>query len=339
MDFRPVFKIKYPDGTKGGECAVFAEQLVIPPTPNKLLGNDLLQKQNNVKNYGIPITLLNQAFRLGDIVIFNIGQFGHVGVIAYIDWINKVFYCAESNFNLDGRIHYARAVSFTDTSICGILRGGVFKFTPPRVQYPLHPKVAVIFNNQQPWPTMISELAKVQDWFFKNSGGKIQLQIDNPYPATTFQNIPTKAVGGGMGLITEIIDEDWYKQNIVSQIPGHDIYVFVVRPEDFKGQVYNNNNLTEIGYSYEPHFPIKTFVVLDQNSDYAPFYNDPDLQGLAKFVCHEICHGLYGIALGYNFASGSDFTHNHWFGLNNNPTNPAACFNNLNTDLIGWIIQ
>lgn len=338
MDFRPIFLKKYAEGSNGGECAAFAENFVVPPTPNKLLGNSLMEKQNNVQNHGIPIFLLNQAFRLGDMVVFNIGSNGHVGIIAYIDWHNKVFYLAESNYHLDGRVHYTRSVSFTDPLITGILRGS-FKFTPPAVQYPLHPKVAIIFNNQQPWPSMISELAKVQDWFFKITNGRVQLTIDNPYPTTNFQNIPTKAAGSAMGLITEVIDEQWYEQNIIPQAPGHDIYIFVMRPEDFKGQVYNSNNLIEVGYSYEPHFPIKTFVVLDENSDYSPFYGDPDLQGLAKFICHEIAHGLYGIALGYNFSSGSDFTHNHFFGLNGYPVNPNGIAADLNLDLIGWIIE
>lgn len=338
MDFRPTFLKKYVEGHFGGECAIFAENLVVPPTPNKLLGNSLMEKQNNLKNYGIPSLLLNQAFRLGDMVIFNIGIHGHVGIIAYIDWVHKVFYPAESNYHLDGLVHYTRAVSFSDSSIAGVLRGS-FKFTPPAVQYPLHPKMAIIFNNQQPWQSMISELAKVQDWFFKITGGRLQLTIDNPYPTTNFQNIPTRAAGGGMGLITEVIEESWYEQNVIAQAPGHDIYIFILRPEDFKGQVYNSDNLIEIGYSYEPHFPIKTFVVLDQNSDYAPFYDDPDLQGLAKFICHEIVHGLYGIATGYNLPSGSDFTHNHFFGLNGYATNPNDIVADLNLDLIGWVTQ
>lgn len=338
MDLRPIFKKKFPEGAVFGQCAAFAEQLVRPPTPNGLLGNSLMEKQNNVRNYGIRADLLNQAFRIGDIVVFNIGADGHVGVVSFIDWRDRLLYMAESNFNLDGRVHYGRAVSFSDVSICGVLRGG-FRFLPPAVSYPLQIRVAVVFNNQQPWQSIIGEFAKVQDWFFKASGGRIQLIIDNPYPVTSLQNVPTRAAGNGMGLITEIVDPDWYDQNILPAAPGHDLYVLVLRPADFKGQVYNSSNLTEIGYGYEPHFPLKTFVVLDQNSDYAPFYADPDLQGLSKFICHEICHVLYGIALDYRFAPGSDFTHNHWFGLNGNPVDPGACLPDLNTDLIGWIIQ
>ena len=216
---------------------------------------------------------------------------------------------------------------------------GTPKFVIPKVTYPLQPKVALIFNNQNPWTSLLSSMAKISDWFYKNSGGKLEVNISNPYPVTNFNNIPTFAQGSGMGAITQVIDENWYRQNILPLAPNHDIYIFVLRPEDYPGQVYNQNNLVEYGYSYEPHYPLKTFIVAEENTEYPPDYPDPDLEGFAKFAVHEILHGLYGIAINDSLTQGTDLTHTHLYGLNNNPVEPAACFNDLDIDYLNQKIN
>lgn len=335
MTIQPILKKIYPEGSTGGECGTFAEKLITIPN----VGNTLISKTQDVKNNGIPIGLLNQAFRLGDVLILNVGTLdGHVAVINTIDFIQGLLTLTESNYHLDQRVHHTRQISITDPGIVGILRGAP-KFTFPAVAYPLKPKVAIIMNNQPMWQSLLKSMGQIQDWFFKNSAGKIQLEITNPIFEASLQNIPTVASGGGMGLITQIIDENYYKKNIMPLAPGHDIYIFVIRPEDFKGQVYNANGILEVGYSYEPHYPIKTFIALDENTNYPPDYPDPDLQGFAKFAVHEIAHGLYGICLNDKLPSGSDLTHTHFYGLNNNPVNPPAIFNDFNLDLLNQKIN
>lgn len=348
MTLQPTLKKLYPEGSIGGQCAVFAEKLITIPN----VGDTLILKRQAVQNNGIPIGLLNQAFRLGDVLILDVGtKDGHVAVINTIDFLKGLLTLTESNYHLDKKVHHTRQISLSDQGIVGILRG-IPKFAFPAVNYPLQLKVALIFNNQTIWNSVLNRMAEIQDWFWKNSGQKIELMIHNPFFTSQFTDIPTKAQGSGLGAITQVIDEQFYEQDIMSVAPGFDIYIFVMRPEDFKGQVYNQNGVLEVGYSYEPHFPIKTFVVMDENTDYPPDYSDPDLQGLSKFVCHEISHGLYGVCLDqknphvlpngntiHGYGNGTDLTHQHFYGLNGYPQNPVDIFGDFDLSVLAQKIN
>ena len=340
MIIQPILKKLYPEGSVQGQCGVFAHRVI----SFVLVGNTLAQKTQAVENYGVRADLLNQAFRLGDVLILDVKTVdGHVAIINTIDFVKGILTLTESNYNLDQKVHHTRQISITDPAIVGIMRGKPL-FPWPTIKYPLNPKVAVIFNNlgvspnPQPWANQNQYLNQIRDWFFKNSGGKIQMEIAPLY--SFIENIPTVASGGGMGsAMTEIIDEAWYEKYISGVYYGHDIYIFVMRPQDFAGQVYNQNGVMEYGYSYEPHYPIKTFVACDGNTDYPPDYADPDLQGFAKFAVHEICHGLYGVCLSDKFGSGTDLTHNHLYGENNTPINPADVFGDWDLDYLAQKIN
>ncbi len=326
ISLKPIIEKLFPENYKGGECGVFAHKLVQFP----IIGDTLASKTAAVRNLGVPAELLGKAFRGGDVVITNESQQnGHVAVINNIDYIAQCFQVTESNFHLDGRVHHTRIISFDSPHIVGVIRGPAL-FPLPTTTYPIEIQVRILMNNQPLWNSLLRRMAELQEWYDVNSGGKIQLTID--YKDVSLSGWPTGMTGSGIGAaLTEVIDENWYRKNVLTLVPDADIVAFVMKKSDFAGAV-DKPNTFEIGYSYEPHFPIKTFMAMDENDNYFPNWY-PGLQGLSTILAHEISHGLYGLCVSSKYPSGTDLTHTH-FGITGLPPQPEKIFEDFDYDVL-----
>jgi len=121
-DYSSLFSVQYPDGSTGGQCAVFAEQVCTFDTPKNLLGNSLKDKQATVNKYGITANeWRSEGAQVGDGIIFNLGQNGHVSVVTGVNSDGTVN-VIDSNYGLDGKVQN-RVVNTNDKSIYGVVRG------------------------------------------------------------------------------------------------------------------------------------------------------------------------------------------------------------------------
>jgi hypothetical protein len=109
---------KYPDGTDGGQCGTFAHKIAnFPP-----VGNQLSEKQAVVNKSGISADIWRQqGARPGDVLIYNIGQYGHVSVVVGKTGDGKLI-VKDSNFGMNEKVQ-TRTVSMSDAKIYGVLRG------------------------------------------------------------------------------------------------------------------------------------------------------------------------------------------------------------------------
>lgn len=123
----PTLSKAYPQGSIGpddghgnylGQCAEFADHCV--NIPGGSIGVGLQDKINTVNSIGIPASKLNGDIRVGDVVVWNIGEFGHVS-IDNTDAGNN-FQNSESNYLLPLRVDHTRITSKTDSRIIGVIR-------------------------------------------------------------------------------------------------------------------------------------------------------------------------------------------------------------------------
>ncbi len=319
MDIHDILSKLYPEGSTGGQCFDFLHKLATFAP----VGDTLPEKLKAIQNFGLTMALFNGNFRLGDIVLTNESiSTGHGFMVNKT--IGPNLQVSESNYHLDGKIHHTRLIAANSPHILGVIRPTVFTFPFPAVEYPIQITCKILMNNQPPWnQSLLRRMAELQDWFYQNSGQKIELIVD--YKDVNVTGWPLVASGGSIGgALVDIIEENWFNQNILPLSQGANVTFFVIRKQDWQGHVYNQNGVSEIGYCYEPHYPIKSFIIADENDDYPPVI--AGLWGLSKIAAHELSHGLYGIAQGGNLPPQSDLTHNHFFGINGSPQNFADIF-------------
>lgn len=118
MDLQNQLESLYPQGSKGGQCVYFLHKLVDFPNT----GNYLKQKIATVNTYGIPVSKLNDDFRVGDIIITNESPvYGHGALINSI--LGNDLGLTESNYRLDEKVHHTRRLSRYSKAIIGVIRG------------------------------------------------------------------------------------------------------------------------------------------------------------------------------------------------------------------------
>ena len=227
MNLLPTFSHYYPDGYVGGQCGDFAHNLVdFPP-----VGDTVQSKRTTVQKYG---TLMPCTISIGDVVIFDIGQYGHVAVVN--DIIGSMLQLTESNWNLDQLVHHNRQVPNDLSTIIGIIKG------PLKVQIiPMNIKLRLLDNREDRslQSLEIADMIKTaSDW----SQGVLQLEID---PINTLlKNIPYKDIGDAQhdaenpnGLEIVMIDPTWYEQVVGLLGGGFDVCSLIVADQDWKGSV------------------------------------------------------------------------------------------------------
>lgn len=115
-----------PDGTVGGHCGVFAQNIVkLPDGSNWRVGDYIEQKKQSIENYrkaGLAFKPGEDAPKVGNTIIMDPGHaYGHVAVINNIDkdgWATLT----ESNANWDKRVTNTRRVRLDNPSIVGFIR-------------------------------------------------------------------------------------------------------------------------------------------------------------------------------------------------------------------------
>ena len=312
----------YPDGSIQGQCGVFCHRLMDFP----LVGDTLASKIAAVKKYGYTASQLLGGYDAGDIVITKENQLnGHVAFVNNI--VGDNLQLTESNFHEDLKVHHTRLINKNSPELVGCIRGKLL-FLPPdgekkNLSFPIQLKVLILQNNQPFWNSLLKHMANLQNWFWFNSQGKIQLIID--YRQTTLKGWNTVFTGPVIGgLNVEVIDPNWFDKNVLPAAPLADIVIFNMPRKDWKGSVFDHPESIELGYTYEPSYPVKIMTVSDEFDDYPPYY--PTLGAFAKVMAHEIAHGLYGIAAGSNVVPGGDYCHNHFYGQNGYPIKPEDIF-------------
>lgn len=313
-ELKTTFSHYYPENSIGGECAAFAEKLEqFGP-----VGNTLASKTAYVKKHGILFKDLGGHFEIGDVVILDAGTpQGHVFIVNDIP--APRLQATESNWNLDHRVHHTRIVPVSN-KIVGVLRGCPLKVViiNPPVMFPIQIPITLLMNNQLPWQSLIHQMAMLQDFYWTNSEKKIELIID--YKDTHLSGWPTVFTGTGTGLVTEIIEPNYFK-NTIMPLVAH-TGVFVMRKSDFNGGVFNGTGY-ETGFSYfGAGYGFRgAFVAMDEQDDYQPVISG--LTGLSKIIAHELSHQFYKLGVNttspcggrnYTLPEGTDLTHAHYYG-------------------------
>lgn len=115
-----------PEGTVGGHCGVYAQNVVkLPKGKNWVVGDSIEQKIKSVQAYrekGLAFLPEEDTPRVGNALIMDMGtKWGHVAVVNNIDE-NGVMTITESNWNWDKRVTHTRKMMYDDPRIVGYLR-------------------------------------------------------------------------------------------------------------------------------------------------------------------------------------------------------------------------
>lgn len=118
--FSEVVKEKFPTGSEGGQCGVFAHKLVTFPN----VGDLKEEKQASVRKFGmLKDDWLKDGPKVGDVIITNEDPtYGHVAVINKI-LPNGDIMLSESNYRQKDRISHDRKISKNSSKIYGVIRG------------------------------------------------------------------------------------------------------------------------------------------------------------------------------------------------------------------------
>lgn len=301
MNLHSILSNLYPENSVQGQCGSFAHKLVEFGS----VGDSYVQKKKAVQEQGILRSVL-QCFHIGDVVITSDGTFmgfGHGHVFVVMNQDKDFLYAVESNFKLDGRVHYGRKISKTDSKIYGVIRGK-FKFSLPDT---LHLKTSFLMQYQKQWDS--SCFGMVVDRISKAFNGKL---IIDPFPLYTYNSLKNwnyKVFGTGWGDYFSLID-DQYIQNIVLPLSGDaKATVWCINKEQWQGSVLDHPDTQEIGWYYRPSNPCAITLVCEEH-DQSPA--DPTKTLFNDGVFHELSHFFYA----YGRADQVDNTHNRHFGWN-----------------------
>lgn len=110
---------KYPEGSQGGQCGIFAHKIVeFPP-----IGDAKSEKFASVDKFGIPADQWRQSPRVGDVIVTSeSSRYGHVAVV------NKILpdgslRLTESNFKGKESVSHDRILALNSPKIYGAFRG------------------------------------------------------------------------------------------------------------------------------------------------------------------------------------------------------------------------
>lgn len=106
------------EGAWGGQCGTFVRTNFTNETrgwPNTIAQKKAwIDKEGFRKKDWVP--------KVGDVIIQDVGKWGHFAIINSISEDGKTFTLTESNWNLDERVHNTRKISINDKTIYGAYR-------------------------------------------------------------------------------------------------------------------------------------------------------------------------------------------------------------------------
>jgi hypothetical protein len=115
-----------PEGTVGGQCGVYAQNVVkLPNGSNWTVGDTIGQKAASINRYrqeGLAFLPGEDMPQPGNAIILNPGhQWGHVAVINSIN-PDGTMTLTESNLNWDKKVTHSRTIPINDSSVVGFIR-------------------------------------------------------------------------------------------------------------------------------------------------------------------------------------------------------------------------
>jgi hypothetical protein len=112
---KAVFAQAYPSGVTGGQCGVFARNLLASYGYDyPRVGNSLEAKAQTIQNYGVP----QNKWGVGTVLITSENKkYGHVPIINAIT--PKGYQVTESNYNLDEKVSHTRIIPFNSPKLIG----------------------------------------------------------------------------------------------------------------------------------------------------------------------------------------------------------------------------
>lgn len=283
MNLIPVLQKKYPNSSIGGECAQWCENLVqFGP-----VGDTFAQKKAYVEKNGIiagNISEIGKGFRIGDIVVTSDGTVngkghGHVFFVADMDDFN--LYAAESNYNLDKRVHYGRKVSKTDPKIYGIIRSPLkLNLGTCEINYN-------VFINNQKW----ADTGFLSEITLKIASLTNNLLKVNFFPlATSFVNWWYEDFSFG-GVDYKVIAKAYMDSSprllaFTSDNKPSDVFAFVVRDDQWQGSAGGGQ---EFAWTNVSGKPAQIQIACDE-FDPSPWYDGMRL--IEHALRHELSHYL-----------------------------------------------
>ena len=314
MNLHSILSNLYPENSIQGQCGDYAHKLVDFPS----IGDSYSQKKKAVQDFGIFRSAL-QTFHIGDVVITSDGTFlgighGHVCVVMNQDKDN--IYVAESNFNLDNRVHYGRKISKTDSKIYGVIRGD-FKFSVPDFAVL---KVGFLMQYLKQWDSeCFNEVcARIK----KASGGKIEIA---PYPLYTYnalKNWDYKVYGTGMGQLFSLISQEYFINTVMPLTSNANAVIWCINRQQWQGSVIDSPGTQEIGWYFRPSMPAQIELCCEEH-DISPLDSSKTLFNDGVF--HELSHFFYT----YGRKDQVDNTHNRHFGWNGFEKNLDKVFEDI----------
>lgn len=276
------------DGSKGpidGECVNYCHSLInFGP-----IGNTFKSKKQYVNLNGLiaaNIKEIGKGFRIGDVVITSDGVVngngaGHAFFVADMD--DEYLYAAESNFNLDHKVHYGRKVAKNDLKIYGIIRAP-FKLNLGVCEL----NFCVFINNQPTWNLDIFDTIATK--INQLTGNRLKVNFFSL--ATTFENwwyevFPLNGVEYEV-IARSYLDEKQKAYSFTNQNKPADVAMFVINPSQWQGTASGQQ---EIGWTN----PGKVGQIQGSCSEFSlsPFY--PQLRLIQHLVIHELSHQLHWI--------------------------------------------
>lgn len=192
----------------------------------------------------------------------------------------------------------------------------------PQPMYPITFKVKIIINDMR-WDSLPEKVQQLRDWYWTNSGEKIQIQVDAAY--TSLQDIPFTLVDPYNSSFA--INEEWYDQHVFDS--NYHTTVFVVSPEAFNSHA-NNGIVKGRTRGFFGKLPTKTEIACTESEMSG---NYPELNAFFDYVRHELMHTCYilgGTSIGY-----FDYTHKYYY----DQQNLEKAFSELNFENIYKVIK
>lgn len=275
--FESQLRQHFPENSQGGECGVFAEQICqFGP-----IGGLYIDKQKYVQLNGIisgNIAEIGKGFRVGDVLILDVDSLnGHVAVLLDPSKMTVV----ESNFNLDGKVHYGRIID--PKQIYGIIRAPLkIDLGQCVVNY------NVFFNNQK--FKDLSFLTTIQEWILQWTNNKLKV---NFFPLNTncenwwYQDFVFNGVDYKV-IAKEYMDNQVAPLAFTSDNKPSDLFAFVVTPAQWEGSAGGGQ---EFAWTTDVK-PGQVQIASDENTS-SPWYSTMKLINHA--LIHELSHYLHYI--------------------------------------------
>jgi hypothetical protein len=284
MNLQSILKTKYPQGSHGGECASWCEQIFsFGPVGDTLASKTKFVKSNGDCYLAGSISELAKGFRIGDVVFTSESPVhGHVAIITGFDKDSLIL--AESNFSLDKKVNYGRRLPMLSSKIIGI---GRFPFKID-LGFLTIPFSYDVFLNNQDWSlkvlesvkSLISQYTKLDVTFFAAK--------------TTFQNWWYEDFPFN-GSIYRVIAKSFLVNNVVpysftNYNAASDLIAFIVSPAQWQGTVYGNQQGAEIAWTSND---IKVVQGSCGEMSKSPWY---DMPLITHILIHELSHYLHYLA-------------------------------------------